>query len=90
MTMKISMLLAATFVAGILGAGSARAGADGPCRADAKKLCKGVQRGEGRILACLKEHESELSAACKEKLQQAKEKKDNKPKEGKQKESDDE
>lgn len=38
-----------------------------PCVADARKLCNDVQPGEGRIAACLKQHESELSAACKEK-----------------------
>jgi phage host-nuclease inhibitor protein Gam len=38
-----------------------------PCLADAQKLCKEVQPGEGRIAACLKQHESELSAECKQK-----------------------
>ncbi|BDG04734.1 cysteine rich repeat-containing protein [Anaeromyxobacter oryzae] len=35
------------------------------CGKDMKKLCKGIPRGEGRVLACLKSRESELSAACK-------------------------
>jgi hypothetical protein len=38
------------------------------CKADAEKLCKGITPGAGRIIACLKSHESELSPACKEKL----------------------
>ena len=38
------------------------------CRSDAERLCKDVPPGEGRIIACLKSHESELSPACKEKL----------------------
>lgn len=38
---------------------------EAPCAADAKKLCSGVSPGEGRMLACLREHESKLSASCK-------------------------
>ena len=34
------------------------------CQADAKKLCKDVKPGEGRVLECLQEHKSELSSAC--------------------------
>ena len=32
--------------------------------ADAKKFCKGIRPGGGRILACLKSHQSELAPAC--------------------------
>ena len=39
----------------------------GPCAADVEKFCKDVKPGEGRILNCLKEHEKDLSPACKEK-----------------------
>jgi len=38
------------------------------CREDAKRLCAGVKPGEGRVAACLKQHESEVSGACKERL----------------------
>jgi len=38
------------------------------CKADAEKLCKDIPPGEGRIIGCLKSHESDLSAACKEQL----------------------
>jgi Spy/CpxP family protein refolding chaperone len=34
------------------------------CKADAQKFCKGIRPGQGRILACLKSHESELAPAC--------------------------
>jgi len=34
------------------------------CGADAKKFCKGIRPGQGRILACLKSHQSELAPAC--------------------------
>lgn len=42
------------------------------CRADVQKLCKGVQSGRGRIVKCLNQHESELSAACRENIAAAK------------------
>ncbi|HNT97992.1 MAG TPA: cysteine rich repeat-containing protein [Elusimicrobiales bacterium] len=38
----------------------------GICAEDVQKLCKDVKPGEGRIAACLKEHEKELSKACSE------------------------
>jgi hypothetical protein len=44
-----------------------------PCAEDAAKLCKGVQQGEGRIARCMKEHEAELSPACKQNIAKAKE-----------------
>jgi hypothetical protein len=37
----------------------------GPCRADAERLCKSVEPGEGRVVNCLDAHASELSDACK-------------------------
>lgn len=40
------------------------------CKDDSAKLCKGTKPGGGRILQCLKQHEGELSPACKEKMNQ--------------------
>ena len=34
------------------------------CTGDAKRLCRGVQPGEGRIAQCLKAHAMELSTGC--------------------------
>jgi Cysteine rich repeat len=34
------------------------------CKADADKFCQGIRPGQGRILACLKSHQSELAPAC--------------------------
>jgi cysteine rich repeat protein len=44
----------------------------GPCAEDAAKFCKDVQPGRGSMAQCLKEHESELSAVCKEHIAQMK------------------
>jgi hypothetical protein len=41
------------------------------CSDDAQRLCAGVSAGGGRILACLKEHKSELSDRCKQAASQA-------------------
>jgi hypothetical protein len=38
------------------------------CKDDAAKLCRGMKQGGGKIMQCLKQHEDELSAACKEKV----------------------
>lgn len=35
------------------------------CMQDVKKFCKDITPGGGRIQACLKQHNSELSADCK-------------------------
>jgi hypothetical protein len=35
------------------------------CNGDVEKLCQGIRPGGGRILACLKSHEAELSGPCK-------------------------
>lgn len=47
----------------------------GPCAADAAKFCKDVKPGEGRIAACLKEHEKDLSQACRDRKALAAERK---------------
>ena len=39
---------------------------NGSCAADVARYCKGVEPGGGRVTACLKEHEAELSAECKD------------------------
>jgi hypothetical protein len=36
------------------------------CKADAQKLCSGVEPGSGRILGCLKQNQAQVSAACKD------------------------
>ena len=38
------------------------------CKGDVEKLCPGIQPGEGRIAACLKQHKSEVSKPCKSEI----------------------
>jgi hypothetical protein len=38
------------------------------CADDIEKYCKGVKPGGERLLNCLKSHEKELSASCREKI----------------------
>jgi Cysteine rich repeat len=46
--------------------------AQGPaCADDVKQFCQSVQPGSGRIVQCLKTHETDLSAACQDRLQAA-------------------
>jgi len=43
-----------------------QAGEGNPCMPDIKTFCKNVKPGEGRIARRLKQHENELSEACKD------------------------
>jgi hypothetical protein len=45
-----------------------------PCAADVARFCKDVQPGGGRIVQCLKQHENELSPACKQQMVETKQK----------------
>lgn len=45
----------------------APARAAGPCAEDAKKFCKGVKLGQGRLVRCMWQHRDQLSDACKAK-----------------------
>ena len=41
-----------------------------PCADDVSKFCKDVKPGGGRIANCLKEHEKDLSPACKKRTEE--------------------
>jgi hypothetical protein len=40
-----------------------------PCADDAAKFCKDVKPGGGRMAACLKEHEKDLTPACQQRTE---------------------
>ena len=42
------------------------------CKADAERLCPGVEPGGGRIVKCLKAHKMEMSIGCGKTLQSIK------------------
>jgi hypothetical protein len=46
---------------------STTAFAKGECKDDAQKFCKDVVDDKGKLIACMNEHEAELSDACKAK-----------------------
>lgn len=52
-------------------AASAQGGPMAACKDDVAKLCPGVQPGQGRIAACLKEHPDQVSQTCKSAIEQA-------------------
>jgi len=56
----------------VLGAGQANAEVDlkTVCVTDFFKFCSNVERGGGRIIACLKSHLAELEPACADGLKQ--------------------
>lgn len=41
------------------------------CQNDVQQFCQGIKPGRGALAKCLKAHESELSATCKDELAQA-------------------
>jgi hypothetical protein len=42
--------------------------AGNPCASDIKKLCAGIQPGEGRIKVCIKTHLTDLSPSCEDRV----------------------
>ena len=48
------------------GSASTAAPAEPPCLSDVRKFCPNTAGGQGQIQACLKSHEAELSARCKQ------------------------
>jgi hypothetical protein len=41
------------------------------CKADADKLCSGVEAGGGKIMKCLREHKKDVSEGCKSAMKDA-------------------
>ena len=62
MVKKIVIVVAALMLTS--GASAQDRPARGACAADIKTHCAGVERGQGRIAACVKEHLKDLSEPC--------------------------
>jgi len=72
-TRALALAFGVWLVAGFASAQTpAPKGGEGPCMADAQRLCPDVHAGHGEIMKCLHEHDSELSPGCKEKMTEAK------------------
>ena len=72
--MRAAALLATIAVLGIAYVAPAAAqgvppAVEAACNADYKKLCSNVVPGGGRIIACMKAKDSQLSAGCRTALQ---------------------
>jgi hypothetical protein len=61
-------LLVVTPAAGQVGASPAARQAAQACAPDIRALCSGVPRGDGRILACLRQNSEKLSPNCAQAL----------------------
>jgi hypothetical protein len=42
------------------------------CKADAERLCPGVPPGGGRLMACLKAHQDDVTVGCAKELKRLK------------------
>ncbi len=67
------MTVAVALWLGLAAAPAKAAQGEGPCADDVQKFCKDFQPGGGRIAKCLKEHEKDLSHACKQQIAEVKE-----------------
>lgn len=70
-TLRWMRVVGLTLGAGVLLSGAGWAQGPGPCKEDAKKLCGDIKPGQGRVMRCMHEKESQLSPACAEHLKQA-------------------
>lgn len=68
LTPSMAALLLAVLGAGFSPVTQAQS-AQRACRADFAQFCKGTQPGQGRVLACLREHQEQLSPDCKSSLE---------------------
>jgi Cysteine rich repeat len=66
MVKNIVIIVAALTLAS--GAAAQDRPARGACAADIKTHCAGVERGQGRLAACVKEHLKDLSQPCQLKV----------------------
>lgn len=65
---KRIVIVVAALTLGALGASAQDWPARGACAADIKTHCAGVERGQGRIATCVKDHLKDLSQPCQVKV----------------------
>ena len=77
--MRIRQLaLALLVLLAVISSGSTQA-AKAPlalCKADAERICAGIAPGDGKIIACLKQHKDEVSVGCAKALKALKAKRE--------------
>ncbi len=66
----VSIILSAALMAFAVSANAASPLAF--CKADAARLCPGVEPGQGRLVKCMKEHKDEVSIGCAKELKKLK------------------
>jgi hypothetical protein len=64
----LALLLAITIAAGAAACAKRTPSGLEPCSGELETLCSKVDPGAGRLLACLGEHDAELSPACRQRV----------------------
>lgn len=67
--LTLAALVSVLFIGAVQGAGAATDASVQPCHDDVQKFCADAKPGKGGVAKCLKEHEADLSQACKAHLQ---------------------
>jgi hypothetical protein len=65
---NITALLLTTLLAIPVVALATEPAGERPCMEEIEKFCKDVQPGEGGVVQCLRDHDRELSATCRDKV----------------------
>ena len=65
MPYKWPLISSVIIVLGLFGQAAIAFAAERPCRADIEKFCSDVKPGGGRMVECLRQHQSALSPECK-------------------------
>ena len=68
MTRALAILLAGTIVAAASACARRTPAGLEPCTGELESLCSRVKPGEGRLLACLRDHQGELSDGCRQRV----------------------
>ena len=77
MRMLIRQLIVASLSLAVIWLPGSTQAANAPlalCKADAERICAGIAPGDGKIIACLKQHKNEVSVGCAKALKTTKKK----------------